>query len=388
MDNITIIGAGLAGYTLAREIRKLNKDCLLRIIAADNADFYSKPMLSNAFNSGKTPASLVMKSASAMALELNAEICAYCSVQSIELADKVLHLADGRTLSYEKLVFACGANPINLPFAGTAATKVLQVNDLASYATFRAQLPAAGRVALIGAGLIGCEFANDLASGGYHVSLIDPSAWPLSRLLPAEAGAYLQDALEAAGVQTYLGHGIVAINQAEHAVQLSLTQLESQATLELTVDVVLSAVGLMPNTALAKLTGIACGRGIQVNHYLETSQTGVYALGDCAEVQGLVLPFILPIMYAARALAKTLTGEPSKVQYPAMPVMVKTPACPTVVAPPALHAVGAWQVESTEQGLRALFKNAQGELLGLALLGETSKERQQWVGKLPAVLVP
>ena len=72
--------------------------------------------------------------------------------------------------------------------------------------------------------------------------------------------------------------------------------------------------------------------------------------------------------------------------YPAMPVMVKTPACPTVVAPPAVQAIGAWQVETTEQGLRALFKNTQGEVLGLALLGEASKERQQWAGKLPALI--
>ena len=103
----------------------------------------------------------------------------------------------------------------------------------------------------------------------------------------------------------------------------------------LSVDAVLSSVGLRPRTGLAERAGIAVKRGIVVDRYLATNAPDVYALGDCAEVEGLVLPFVMPIMHAARALAKTLCGEPTRLTYPAMPIVVKTTAYPVVVAPPA-----------------------------------------------------
>ena len=102
----------------------------------------------------------------------------------------------------------------------------------------------------------------------------------------------------------------------------------------------LSAVGVRPRTQLAADAGIECGRGVKTDKFLRTNVDNVYAIGDCAEVECHVLVYVAPLMAAARALAATLTGTPTEVAYPAMPVTIKTPACPVCVSPVARDAEG------------------------------------------------
>jgi rubredoxin-NAD+ reductase len=123
-----------------------------------------------------------------------------------------------------------------------------------------------------------------------------------------------------------------------------------------------------------------------VNRLLQTSDADIYALGDCMEIEGLVMPFVMPIMHAARALGATLAGKPTAVSFPAMPVMVKTPACPTIVSPPAPGAVGEWKIEQTPDGIKSLFVDASGKLLGFALNGAATAERAKLAPQLPPVL--
>jgi len=160
--------------------------------------------------------------------------------------------------------------------------------------------------------------------------------------------------------------------------------LENGTTLA--ADIVLSAVGLKPRIALAQAAGLKVNRGIVVNKNLQTSDPDIYALGDCMEIEGLVMPFVMPIMHAARALGATLAGKPTPVSFPAMPVLVKTPACPTIVSPPAPGAAGEWQVEAGAEGIKSLFVDASGKLLGFALNGAATAERAKLLPLLPAVL--
>ncbi len=148
----------------------------------------------------------------------------------------------------------------------------------------------------------------------------------------------------------------------------------------------LSCVGLRPRTALASAAGIHTARGIAVDRFLATSAPDVYAMGDCAEVEGLVLFYVMPLMNAARALAKTLAGAPTPVGYPPMPVVVKTPAHPVVVSPPSPGVMGAWKIEVLEAGVRALFFDADNKLRGFALTGTAVSEKNALVKELPALL--
>ena len=121
-----------------------------------------------------------------------------------------------------------------------------------------------------------------------------------------------------------------------------------------------------------------------VDRHLQTSDADIFALGDCAEVNGLHLPYIMPIMQCARALAKTLTGTPTQVTYPAMPVAIKTPACPLVVAPPPAIHEPDWCYSETEDGIKALcYSN--DNLVGFALAGDSVREKQSLARSLPPV---
>jgi rubredoxin-NAD+ reductase len=178
MKPVAIIGSGLAGYTVAREFRKLDKTTPVLIITGDDGGFYSKPMLSNAFAQGKTASHLRSQTADQMAAQINATILTRTQVRGIDTTKQTVHTSAGE-FEFSQLVLAVGAQAIRLPFAGNAADQVLSVNTLDDYAVLRDRLSAAGasaRVAIIGAGLIGCEFADDLSTGGHQVTLIDPES--------------------------------------------------------------------------------------------------------------------------------------------------------------------------------------------------------------------
>jgi rubredoxin-NAD+ reductase len=368
-DPIIIVGSGLGGYTVARELRKLDRQTPLVMVTQDSGDFYSKPMLSNALAQRKSPAQLVTTPADGMAGQLDVTLLKGTRVTGIDTASRRIAtpLGDYR---YGALVLALGADPIRLPLAGDAAESVLSVNDLADYARFRAAVGNAHRVAVIGAGLIGCEFANDLAGAGYAVTVIDPTAYPLASLLPEAAGRSLVAPLESVGVAWRFGRSVSSVDRAQGGYRLTL---DNGSTLD--ADVVLSAVGLRPRTALARQAGLEVNRGIVVDNHGRTSAEAVFALGDCAEYGDAVLPYVAPIMNAARALAQTLAGRPTAIVFPPMPVIVKTPACPVAVQPAPREASGQWRLLEHGEGVKMTFTDTDERLVGFALTGAKAGER-------------
>jgi len=376
MDPIIVLGSGLAGYTVIRELRKLNRDIPITLVSRDNGDYYSKPMLSNAFAQNKNAQSLVITSAADMATQLNIKLLTHTEVRAIHRTSKQLDTTAG-TLQYDKLLLALGADPIRIPLQGNAANEVMSVNDLADYAKLRYALAPTKSIAIMGGGLIGCEFANDLAAAGYAVTVIDPSAYPLASLMPEQAGKQLLQPLAKLGVTWRFGTAVQRMDKAVTGYALTLADGSTLQT-----DLVLSAVGLRPRTQLARDAGITVNRGIVVNERLCSSDDSIYALGDCAEIEGKVLPFILPIMHAGRTLARVLNGEEVSVKFPAMPVVIKTPAHPIAVSPVARDVVGAWQELASGQGVKMGFFDEQKNMTGFVLTGEFAGERNEMVKRL------
>lgn len=379
-SEIVIIGSGLAGYTVIRELRKLNKTISITLVTKEPGYFYSKPMLSTALASNKSAEQLVSTNAEGMATQLEMTILSEADVTAIDTATQTITTSKG-SISYGKLVLGLGADQIRLPLQGNAANEVITVNDLEEYAQFRKSIEGKKRIAILGAGLIGCEFANDLVLGSYEVDVIDLAPQALGRLLPEAAAKALQAKLSEAGVRWHFATTVQSIDR--HGDFLTITLANGSV---ITSDVFLSAVGLKPRLDLAKAAGIATAAGITVNRQLETSANNVYAIGDCAEVDGLVLPYVMPIMQAARALAPNLLGQVTTLTYPAMPVMVKTPALPTIVSPPAKGALGEWKINLAEEGLEARFESSEGKLLGFALLGTATAQRAALTKELPPIL--
>jgi len=378
MHPIVIIGSGLAGYTLLKEIRKRDTATPVTLVTADDGAFYSKPNLSNALATGRTAAALASASAEKMATDLNVTVLAHTRVTAIDTQGQRIR-TDGGELEYSKLVLALGADPFPHGLAGSGAAGVLAVNDLADYATFRSAIDGKKRITVLGGGLIGCEFANDLAHAGFAVDVVHLGAWPLERLLPVEAGQRLADSLAALGVSWHFGRTGKSVEATAAGYRVVLDNGET-----IDADAVLSAIGLRPRTQLAQAAGIAVGRGIQTNGLLETGAANVYAMGDCAEVEGLNLPYVQPLMLQARALGATLTGTPTPVVYPPMPVMVKTPAHPVAVLPPKIGAAGGWKVECSDTGVCALHTDTAGRLQGFALTGSETGRRNALAKEIAA----
>lgn len=382
MSPVVVIGTGLAGFNTVKELRKLAPEQPIVMLTADDGRNYSKPMLSNGFAKGKTADELAMATAAEIADKHNVEVRAHSQVVAIDRDNKQLQLADG-PLAYDKLVLALGADTWLPPMKGDAVDAIFQVNDITDYGHFRAALEGKKKVLIIGGGLIGCEFANDLINGGFEVELVEPQGRCLPLLLPEQASEAVAAGLQEAGVRFHFGPLAEGVSHGKDG--KLLTQLSDGSQIE--SDLVLSAIGLRPRIALAKEAGLETNRGIITDQLLRTSDANIFALGDCAEVEGHVLPFVLPLMAASRALAKTLTGEETKVVYGVMPVTIKTPACPTVVLPVPADAEGDWQIEADGQDVRALFRDPDGSLKGYALTGAIVKEKMK-LNKEVAPLMP
>lgn len=377
---VVIIGTGLAGYNLAREFRKLDTQTPLLLITADDGRSYSKPMLSMGFAKQKDADGLVMAEPGAMTEQLNAEIRTHTRISGIDPGHKRLWIGE-EAVEYRDLVLAWGAQTVQVPIEGDGSHLVFPINDLEDYARFRAAAVGKQRVLILGAGLIGCEFANDMSLGGFQVEVVAPCEQVMPTLLHPAAAAAVQAGLEGLGVRFHLGPVLTRLQQVPQGLEAHLSDGSVIAC-----DLVVSAIGLRPRTDLAAAAGLQTNRGVSVDRELRTSHANIFALGDCAEVDGINLLYVMPLMSCARALAQTLAGKPTAVAYGPMPITVKTPACPLVVSPPPMGHEGTWQVDGQGSDLKVLCHGADGNLLGYALTGKAVMEKLALNRQLPAVM--
>jgi rubredoxin-NAD+ reductase len=264
-----------------------------------------------------------------------------------------------------------GADPIRPAIEGDAAHRALPVNNLDHYRDFRERLRDNARVLIIGAGLVGSEFANDLSASGYKPIVVDLLAYPLAQLVPPRVGELLRDAMQAAGVEWHFGRKVVALNKMGARVRATLDDgsfVES--------DAVLSAVGLRPHTLLAQEAGLAVNRGIKVDATGRTSDPHIYAIGDCAEYPRGLAAYVSPIMSAARAIAASALGNSTEIRFPTLSVQVKTTVCPVILLPAPIGTDGQWVTEKDDaEGLRSLFRDRSGTMLGYVLTAARCAER-------------
>ncbi|CAG4886548.1 FAD-dependent oxidoreductase [Paraburkholderia saeva] len=371
---LVIVGSGHAGYSLAQAVRLRDPEADIVVLTRESGHLYSKPALSIATSQDRSPDALIAESPFEIEQRLKIRVYPHCDVQAIDAGAHQLRTSHG-VMRYSQLVLATGASPVRLDVAGRADA-LLGVNNLDDYRVLRHHLEGASRVAIIGDGLIGCEFANDLAASGFDVNVIGIGKWPLERLLPQQAGTHLQRALAALGVKWQLQNSVSEILGEPGDWTLVLANGS-----RISADVVISAVGLAPNVALAADCGLEVGRGIRTDAQLRTNVADIFALGDCVEIDGRPAPYLAPINYGVEALARTLTCQPTDVLYPPMPVQVKTPAAPLILLPvPAALAPGEWCINETGDGFSCGHFDSSGQMNGFALIGHQAQAlRGRWV---------
>lgn len=381
---LVIIGTGMAGLGLARALRRGKDARSLTLISRDGGEEYSKPLLSTGFAKKLSPERLAPKGVDELARELDARLVVHNPVVSLDVDNHCLTLDDGGRLTFDQLVLATGATP-RAPFAvpESVAARCFTVNDLDDYRRLHAALADnKARVAVVGAGLVGCEFANDLHAGGHQVTLIAPEGEPLPRLLPAPLGQALASAFTDAGMALALKRTIATFERSiDDGVTLTLDDGSS-----VEADIVLLATGLAPETSLAEAAGLAVSaEGITVDRYLRTSHRDIFALGDAACVEGISAMYVAPLQAGAKTLAATLSGTPTAVAYGAWPVVVKTPLLPVVAYPPRAR-FDHWRIEGEGGDLTALAEDAEGRLQGFALTGGCVRRKVELSRAAPTLL--
>jgi len=374
LEPIVIIGAGMAAYNLVKEVRKLDKNTPIKIISSDDGNLYYKPNLSCMLTRGKFPDELVMTH------DLVVDVMPFTQITALDPENKQI-TAGHETIKYAKLILATGAEIIRLPIKGDGASSINSINNLLDYRKFRSDLVGKSHVTIIGAGLIGCEFANDLLNAGIKVEIIDMFDHCMPNLLPQAVGKVVQNALTDLGAKFHFKTKAENVNKDDGKFRIVLSN-----GMKINTDLVISAVGLKPRIELAQAAGLAVNRGIMVNRYLTTSEPDIYAIGDCAEVEGHNLMYVEPLLICARALAASLTGTPTMVHYNAMPIIIKTPACPVSLCPAPENALGEWHIDAEGNDIRAIFTSPEGEILAFALTGKYAPHHQTLKEQLPKIL--
>jgi nitric oxide reductase FlRd-NAD(+) reductase len=340
-NGIVIIGSGFAARQLVKNIRKQDANVPLTLIAADSMDEYNKPDLSHVISQNQRADDLTRQTAGEFAEQFNLRLFPYTWVTDIDAAHVVK--AKDKTWQYDKLVLATGASAFVPPVEGREL--MITLNSQQEYQASETALRDAQRVMIVGGGLIGTELAMDFCRAGKSVTLVDHAASILSALMPAEVSSRLQHRLTDMGVHLLLKSQLQSLSKTEGGIRATLDRSRS-----VEVDVVIAATGLRPETALAHRAGAEIQRGVKVNSYLQTTQPDIYALGDCAEINGQVLPFLQPIQLSAMYLAKNLLGGSAPLKLPAMLVKVKTPELPLHLAGETQRQDLNWQITLEPQG--------------------------------------
>ncbi len=315
MTKFVIIGSGIAGVTLAKQLAEHSVPVTLVDRSADG--LYAKMRLPDAL-SGKLPVEKLILSSPEALRSLGIATEFGTEVLSIDHAEKQITLAGGKVLSYDKLILATGADAGLPPIPGAVPGMTLRTFEDLKH--FLPQARNAKNAVVIGGGLLGLEAAHALKSRGIHVEIIECMNRLLPRQLNEKESALLLEMFRASGYGVHLGCSTAQIDSTAGAPFVTVGDSEV-----LPADLILISAGIRPSCALARGAGIGTNRGILVNNRFETSAPDVYAIGDCAELNGVVYGLWSASKDHGMALAEILLGMRDHFDPPVYEPVLKIP---------------------------------------------------------------
>ena len=366
-----IVGAGHAGWAVAEALRALDPTLPITMVTSCNGDRYLKPELSIAMSRGYTRETIVRESGSDSAQRLSVRLLADTFVVGLTPSLHQVRTTRG-TLRYTNLVLAMGAQPALLPVL--PAQLCWRINELSAWSGLHQKLSTGTkRVVIVGAGMVGCELADDFARAGHQVVLLDLQPQPLAALMPIQASERLRAGLEQTGVRFVGAVQVASVTVGQDGSRLVATQCGRAFE----ADEVVAATGLVTDARISKGAGLAFERGIAVDSKtLQTSAPDVYALGDCVSIEGAPCRFIEPISKQASAIAHAILDiEYSGYAHTQPVIRLKTKSMPVV-----MHGLpvsgGVWETKEDTSDVLKMQQSLLGQMVVTLEIGKLAGRKR------------
>jgi len=374
-ERLVIVGAGMAA---ARLVAELGRCCpgrhVVTVVGGERRPPYNRILLSPLLAGERAVDDLALEDSQA----LPGVAYTLCDpVVAIDRAARVVVTAGGTNIRYDHLVLAVGSTPLHPEIRGIAFDGVYTFRDYDDAAALIAASRAARRAIVVGGGLLGLEAAYGLRQRGVAVTVVHLTSWLMERQLDAAAGSLLRDLLVRRGVDVVLEAETIAITGDGRATGVALRDGR-----ELSADLVVFAIGIRPNTALARAAGLAVGRGIIVDDALMTSDPAILALGECVEHRGKTYGLVAPLWEQAAVIARRLAGDSACYGGSCTAATLK-------VSGVELYSAGRIAAEATDEeiiyedpatGIYRKLVVQDGRLAGAVLLGDARDAA--WYGEL------
>jgi 3-phenylpropionate/trans-cinnamate dioxygenase ferredoxin reductase subunit len=272
-----IVGAGLAGAKAAEELREAGFEGRVVLVGEEGVRPYERPPLSKDYLRGELEREKIFVHEESFYGDHEIELMAGRSAVGLDPDGGELELDGGERLAFDRLLLATGAEPRKLTIPGAELDGIHYLRSVGSSEAIRARLEAGGKAVVVGAGWIGSEIAASARQLGVEVTVIEPAAVPLERVLGAELGAFYRDLHREHGVEMLLGTGIEAFEGAGAVERVRTTDGR-----KVECDFAIVGIGVLPRTGLAEAAGLAVEDGVVVSADLQTSHPTIYAAGDIA----------------------------------------------------------------------------------------------------------
>ena len=305
---LVVVGNGMAGIRTVEELLQLAPGMYdITVFGAEPHPNYNRIMLSPVLAGEQTLEQIVLNPWD-WYTQNNVTLHSGFRVTQVDRVHRMVRAeaADGRTVetTYDRLLLATGSHAFVLPVPGNRLAGVVAYRDIADTQAMIDAARTHRRAVVIGGGVLGLEAANGLAQRGMQVTVVHTNAWPMDRQLDAQAGALLLQALEARGIRFQLRSHTEALLDDDQGRVRAVRFKDGTETM---ADLVVMAVGIRPNMALAQQMRLHCERGVVVNDTLQTvTDPRVYAVGECAQHRGIAYGLVAPLFEQGKVAANHL----------------------------------------------------------------------------------
>lgn len=315
-ETFVIVGGGIAGLSAARAVRERNGQAAIRLIIQDRHLPYYRPALSDLLGEDLPDERLFLFDAS-WYVSQNIEVRTGCSVKAINSAAKTLELQDGSLIDYDKLILATGARSRIPPLPGAGLQGVYSLRSMDDAFKIKKAMEKAGRVVVIGGGVLGLEAVWEMAARGLEVHVVEHFERLMPRQLDEESSDRLAQIIKAKKVNLHLASDV---DEIVGGIEVEGVRLKDQTYLE--ADLVLLSTGVEPNLELAEFAGLVVRQGIVVDGQMRTNIPDIYAAGDVAQFGEKMIGLWPVAMEMGRVAGAAAAGDWVEYKEPSISTML------------------------------------------------------------------